>query len=656
MPLTKATQNVIEGIVSTGSTGVSAGSFIVGQQYKITSLGTTTQSQWNTIAGTTGQTYVVGSLFTAATIGAGSGNGAAAVARTLQNRFADVVNVKDFGAVGDGVTDDTAAIQAAVTFAENKILIFPKDGVFTYSATINLPSNIIIDGGGKLLHIGTGSSNAFYALNKTNIVIRNIWFYGNNQATVSGDGLAIWFNQTNSATSSSNCFKVENCRFDNFKGDYWIYVTNDNPTYSMSGIWINNNEFYSYSGNARNGSATTVPSACISISGDLNGATITDVFIDRNKANCKYIKEFLILWQGCNRVCASNNIIKDCGTDSSIGDDAAAYCFLLYSAGSITNRARNITINGNIINAVRSAGIYAAAAEDIIVTNNSIINQTDTLFGTIPKGGIIFNSCKNIIVSNNTLDSIAAFGIYWQPIDTSGPSNILISNNKITNSNYGILLVSFLFNSSGVSIENNIISENIFSIQIQTIGSSVELSDVLINNNNIISTNPSSYGIQLRSDDGFYKIKETFISGNYINVKNYGIVWRGSGPTTINNNTLVGPYTSRGINAVYCNYLSIIGNNFFNFTTGSQCFDLTGSDGVLRDNSFNNCSSSLLIVNSGGSNDMGRVIPTWVPIGRGGFVQNISAIEVGTVGSKYINLGWYFDGTAWRESRSLTGN
>lgn len=114
MALTKATQNVVEGIVSTGSTGVSAGSFIVAQQYKITSLGTTTQLQWNTIAGTTGQTYVVGSLFTATTTGAGSGTGAAAVARTLANRFADFVSPLDFGAVGNGTTNDLAAVKLAL--------------------------------------------------------------------------------------------------------------------------------------------------------------------------------------------------------------------------------------------------------------------------------------------------------------------------------------------------------------------------------------------------------------------------------------------------------------------------------------------------------------------------------------------------------------
>jgi len=39
--------------------------------------------------------------------------------RTLANRFSDVVNVKDFGAVGDNTTDDYAACQAAFTYCQS---------------------------------------------------------------------------------------------------------------------------------------------------------------------------------------------------------------------------------------------------------------------------------------------------------------------------------------------------------------------------------------------------------------------------------------------------------------------------------------------------------------------------------------------------------
>jgi len=63
--------------IATGSGKVTAGNFVLGATYTINSLGTTTNTQWNTIAGTTGVTYNVGSTFTCANIGTGLGNGVA---------------------------------------------------------------------------------------------------------------------------------------------------------------------------------------------------------------------------------------------------------------------------------------------------------------------------------------------------------------------------------------------------------------------------------------------------------------------------------------------------------------------------------------------------------------------------------------------------
>ena len=61
--------------------------------------------------------------------------------RTLGERFADVVNVKDFGAKGDGVTDDTDAIQAALNAATNGGVVYFPQGTYSVTA-VNIPNGV----------------------------------------------------------------------------------------------------------------------------------------------------------------------------------------------------------------------------------------------------------------------------------------------------------------------------------------------------------------------------------------------------------------------------------------------------------------------------------------------------------------------------------
>ena len=79
---------------------VTAGAFVVNDFYAIASLGNTTQAQWNTAAGTSGATYIVGSIFKAAAVGVGTGTVVShthLAANHVRNAtFAPVYGIKEY--------------------------------------------------------------------------------------------------------------------------------------------------------------------------------------------------------------------------------------------------------------------------------------------------------------------------------------------------------------------------------------------------------------------------------------------------------------------------------------------------------------------------------------------------------------------------------
>ena len=114
-----------------------------------------------------------------------SGTGAAA--RTAQAKFRETVSVKDFGAVGDGATDDTAKIQAAIdALVSGGELYFPS-GVYLHSGlridgTAGNKSNITLrgDGAASILYLASGTTNnSIRAAGGSNFRIEKLRIEGN---------------------------------------------------------------------------------------------------------------------------------------------------------------------------------------------------------------------------------------------------------------------------------------------------------------------------------------------------------------------------------------------------------------------------------------------------------------------------------------------
>lgn len=92
------------------------------------------------------------------------------VVRNLGDKLRECVSVKDFGAVGDGVTDDTEAIQAAINYCQDNIkaLYFPSNNVsqvYRITSTLVVSKPLVIIGeGSRNVTIGGALSAGAYAL------------------------------------------------------------------------------------------------------------------------------------------------------------------------------------------------------------------------------------------------------------------------------------------------------------------------------------------------------------------------------------------------------------------------------------------------------------------------------------------------------------
>ena len=104
--------------------------------------------------------------------------GTGAVARTASAKMRDIINAADFGAIGDGVTNNTTFLQNALNATPTGGTLYISQGTFLFTS-LTIPSGIFIQGAGKygtVLRTTSATLDAVLITSTTTVDFRDLAF------------------------------------------------------------------------------------------------------------------------------------------------------------------------------------------------------------------------------------------------------------------------------------------------------------------------------------------------------------------------------------------------------------------------------------------------------------------------------------------------
>lgn len=333
------------------------------------------------------------------------------------------VNVKEFGATGDGSTDDLQAfIDALSSMSDGGVLYIP-NGVYVISDTLDIPSNIKMLGDinteiiadnsfdGTMIRIRNGSSN---------VELNNIIFNGNCQ------------NLLGTIANQFVCdhLKIIKCEFKNYSEFNPIQVHNSND------VLIDSNYVHD-----------VTYGDCIAVSGCTKANIINNICMN-------YDDTAIVSASGSHDIIIANNFIDreidySSGTHQSI---AVADSWEVIVSNNIINERVQSDFGIRVRKDSNSGGI----AHDVVISNNIVYNARwsvllEDTYNVIVEGnklnngrtGIALTQCENInIINNEIIDSGLGTNIYGSSIKYISLSNNIYLNKTVTPSRFILVQLS----------------------------------------------------------------------------------------------------------------------------------------------------------------------------------------------------------------------
>lgn len=368
----------------------------------------------NSLAASTGSSLI-------GFIAAGTG----AVARTAQDKMREFVSVKDFGAVGDGVTDDGPAVQLAINEMASRgrgTIVFPAGYSYFMNTQVNVCDNLTVVGYGARIIAGRGYAHIDAPLFKnftaakmseppgtvtatSNVAFYGLEFEGQDTGGASGvpnadmHGIFICMGNRTDVNSGVNGFTVQDCYLHDFDGAGIL-------TYGGQNINISDNRFVNF-----------FPNAGLSIGSGLQLTDVDGFVVDANvfdHAGANWSWHGMTVLDFNNRSkngTVSNNVVRNMNNGDGISCE-----------GNTSDNLENVTFVGNMIRDCAGDGIGVDNCTQVVVSSNTL----QDIGGT----GILIGQTERVIITANSLISIGGTAIYG-----SG-DKITITGNSITGTTY----------------------------------------------------------------------------------------------------------------------------------------------------------------------------------------------------------------------------
>jgi parallel beta-helix repeat protein len=379
--------------------------------------------------------------------------GFGAVPTTVQTKLRETVSVKDFGAVGDGSTDDTLAIQKAIdavaAAGDYGVVTVPQSDGEYIASTILLKEGVTLRGEGGVLkwkdNTCTNPAQAYYFLynfGANNVTYENLVIDGNRANNTQ------WL-VADAITAGGNNVVVRGCRIFNTPDSGIMF--SDAPNGRCVDNWIETGGDLGIYINAPE--VTPARGDMLCTGNVIKGFPYGGIGIKRSIENCL----------------VANNLITGCGNGITVED----------------------------------FGTGAGGAPDHLLITDNLLEDIGFPFAATPfvaQVGITLNGCSNVVVANNKFNRVSG-----NMLILSGTIDSLIDGNHFigypTSPVSGVSICGLIAQTrTGVTPSRNTVVNNVFR-ECKNFGIRFETGDNNIITNNFVHINAGTGSSGIRIDN-----------------------------------------------------------------------------------------------------------------------------------------------------------